>query len=143
MKSQVQILVVDDEPTVRAAIKQLLQHIGFEVEAVDGGEAALARLSQRPFNVVITDFSMPGMAGDQLVARIRQRTPEQAIIMVTAFAEEYKSFGRHASVNALVLKPFTLKELNGAIQQVLAQAPHQSQAALMAPATELPAFQAV
>ena len=113
-------MVVDDEPLVRDALSQLLGHCGCQVETADGGEAALAVLARRDFDVVITDFSMPGLHGDQLVARIRERWPAQRVIMATGFVDEYKVFGQPAShVDALLLKPFTFQELQDAIERVL------------------------
>lgn len=133
MKNRLQILVVDDEPTVRQAIKQLLKHVGYEVAAVESGEAALDLMQQRAFDVVITDFSMPGMYGDQLAARIRQQSPGQPIIMVTAYAQEFKVFGQpYANVDALILKPFTLQELDEAIKQVVRQ-PQTREPAIVMP----------
>jgi CheY-like chemotaxis protein len=121
LKQGLNILVVDDEPMVRRAIRQMLKHIGHEVEDVESGEAALALLAQRKFDIVMTDFSMPGMQGDELIARIRQSLPLQPIIVATAFAEEYKVFGQPSGrTNALLLKPFSLKDLNEAIEHVLA-----------------------
>ena len=120
MQQGVNILVVDDDADVRQCIKLLLEHDGHEVTSADSGEAALAQLAQRKFDLVITDFSMPGMHGDQLVARIRQLMPNQPIIMATGFVEEYKVFGQASGgVDALLLKPFSLKELREAIEQVL------------------------
>ena len=123
VKQGVQILLVDDEPTVRRSMKMLLEHDGHKVFAVESGEAALAHLAQRKFDLVITDFSMPGMPGDQLVARIRERQPDQPIIMAAAFVPEYKVFGQASEkVDALLVKPFSFSELREAIEQVLAQA---------------------
>jgi CheY-like chemotaxis protein len=120
VKQGVTVLVVDDEPTVRNAIKRLLEHAGHTVDTADGGEAALELLAQKPYELVVTDFSMPGMHGDQLVARIRQILPNQRIIMATAFVEEYKVFGQTAApVDALLLKPFSLQELYEAIARVM------------------------
>ena len=116
----VHILVVDDEASVRLCMKLLLERDGHEVCAVDGGEAALAQLAQRKFDLVITDFSMPGMDGDELVTRIREINPDQPIIMCTAFVEEYKIFGEGSvHVDALLLKPFPFEELRECIEQVL------------------------
>jgi CheY-like chemotaxis protein len=128
VKQGVQILVVDDEVTVRRALKMLLEHDGHEVWLVDSGETALERLAQRRFDLIITDFSMPGMHGDELVARIRELLPSQPIIMATAFVEEFKVFGQPAgNVDALLLKPFGLNELRDAIERVLTQEqPHQT-----------------
>jgi CheY-like chemotaxis protein len=123
MKPSFQILVADDEPIVRRSIKMLLEHDGHAVFAADSGEMALAQLAQRRYDLVITDFSMPGMHGDQLAARIREIRPEQPIIMATAFVEEYEVFGRgFGLVDAMLLKPFSLIELREAIERVLTPA---------------------
>ena len=115
-------MVVDDEPTVRNAIKRLLEHAGYIVDTADGGEPALELLAKKAFDLVVTDFSMPGMHGDQLVAKIRQTNPNQRIIMATAFVEEYKVFGQAtAPVDALLLKPFSLQELHEAIARAMAR----------------------
>jgi len=122
MRKGLDILVVDDEPGVRQALKCLLEHGGHKVGAVEGGVAALALLQQRTFDVVITDFSMPGMRGDQLVKRIRQLVPVQRIIMVTAFAEDYTVLGQpDLGVDALLAKPFSFKDLTLTIERVMAK----------------------
>jgi CheY-like chemotaxis protein len=123
VKQTLQILVVDDEAIVRRSIKMLLEHDGHKVWHAGCGEAALVEVAQRKFDLVITDFSMPGMHGDQLVTRIRQLIPTQSIIMITAFVEEYKVFGEVSGrVDVLLLKPFAFQELRDAIEQVLIQA---------------------
>jgi CheY-like chemotaxis protein len=115
-----QILVVDDEPTVSGAIKLLLQFDGHVVQTVDNGEAALALLEQHQFDLIITDFFMPGMKGDQLAAHIKERRPGQHVIMVTAFAEEFNAFGKaQGDVDFLLPKPFFRDELREAVFQVL------------------------
>jgi len=76
--------VADDEPSIRQSMKMLLEHDGHVVFAVASGEAALAQLAQPKLFLVITDFSMPGMQGDELVARIRACQPDQTIILASA-----------------------------------------------------------
>jgi two-component system response regulator FlrC len=115
-----QILVVDDEPSVRGAIKMLLKHDGHEVRLADSGETALAMFEQDKFDLVITDYSMQGMKGIQLAALIKERRPNQPIIMVTAFADEFKISGRPPEgVDFIISKPFSQKELREAIVRVL------------------------
>jgi CheY-like chemotaxis protein len=126
MQTGLNILLVDDEPAVRLTIKLILEHRGHEVGAVDGGEAALALLARQRFDVVITDYSMPGMRGDQLVARIRQQLPTQPIIMATAFAEDLAAQPNQTqAVDALLQKPFSLTDLDEAIERVTAQSAPQ------------------
>jgi CheY-like chemotaxis protein len=120
MKSGLQILLVDDEGIVRRAVKMLLEHDGHEVWAVDCGEAALDHLAKRQFDLLITDFFMPGLHGRQLVARVRQLVPAQPIIIATAFPEESKASGQPPeNSDTLLLKPFSLDDLRAAIEQVL------------------------
>ena len=116
------ILVVDDEDLLREAMHRLLEHDGYEVEAFSSGETALARLAVRSFDLVITDFAMPVMPGDELVANIRKILPDQKIIMATAFVEEFRVFGQPTgSVDAILLKPFAFKDLSETVEMVLAQ----------------------
>ena len=115
-----QILVVDDEPSVRGAIKMLLKHDGHEIRLADSGEAALAMFERDKFDLVITDYSMQGMKGAQLAVLIKQRRPDQPIIMITAFADEFKTSGKPPEgVDFIISKPFSQKELREAIIQVL------------------------
>jgi CheY-like chemotaxis protein len=119
-KQSYQILVVDDEPTVCKAIKMLLEFDGHQVLTADSGESGLARFQEGRFDLVITDYSMQEMKGDQLVAQLKKLRPEQAVIMATAFAEEIRASGKLSSgVNVLLSKPFSLQELRDAIAQAM------------------------
>jgi CheY-like chemotaxis protein len=117
LKQKLKILVVDDEPMVLRSIEMILGHIGHAVEAVDGGSAALARLAHSEFDLVLTDLSMPGMGGAELVDRIRRQIPAQKIIMVSAFAEDYRK-SNEGKVNAFLSKPFGIAELIGTINKL-------------------------
>jgi CheY-like chemotaxis protein len=113
-----QILVVDDEPTVARAVKMLLEHDGHTVQTADNGEAALATLELGKFDLVITDYSMQGMKGVQLAARIKERQPDLPVIMATAFAEDFNIFGKPSGgVDFVIGKPFSQKELREVVAQ--------------------------
>ncbi|HEY5042487.1 MAG TPA: response regulator [Verrucomicrobiae bacterium] len=114
------ILTVDDEPAVSKAMQMLLNYDGHEVQTADSGEAALSVYEPDKFDLVITDYSMVGMKGDQLAARIKQRRPDQPVIMVTAFANQFNSPGSPSSgADCVINKPFSLAELREAIVRVL------------------------
>ena len=114
------ILAVDDEPSVCLAIKMLLEHEGHEVQTVESGEAALALLEHNRFDLIITDFSLMGMKGNQLAATIKKRRPDQPIIMATAFAACFHPSGEPSGgVDCVLNKPFTLVELREAIAGVM------------------------
>jgi CheY-like chemotaxis protein len=119
-KARYEILVVDDEPTVCKAIQMMLKYYGHDVQVAHDGAAALALFEAAQFDLVITDYLMPEMKGDELVTRIKKRRPAQRIVMVTAFAEDFLSLGKPTGGVDLVLnKPFSLEELRAAITKVM------------------------
>jgi CheY-like chemotaxis protein len=111
------ILLVDDQQSVREAIGLLLTLDAHTViEAVDGA-AALDLFMRDQFDLVITDFEMPNMKGNELATRIKQVSPSQPILMITAYAERLGEFGN--PVDAILNKPFQLEELRQAMAQLL------------------------
>ena len=116
------ILVVDDEPMVCETIGMLLSFDGHEVVAAGNGKEALTLFEQDKFDLVITDYHMPGMNGDVLALAIKERLPGQPVIMITAYAEMLKTSAVPlAGVDQLVNKPFQLQELRDAIQKATAR----------------------
>ncbi len=110
------ILLADDEPSVRRALRLALKHDGHSVTEAENGREALARFSQEPFDLVITDYSMPEMQGDELAANIRQVSPRQPIIMITAHADEVAE--QKNPVDAVLSKPFPYDTLRAAMAKV-------------------------
>lgn len=87
------ILVVDDEPYVCSAYKLMFKHDGHTVHIAHNGTDALDLLELHAFDLMVTDYSMLGMKGDELAAIIRQRRPHLPIIMITAHADALQSSG--------------------------------------------------
>ena|ERR1051326_369873 len=113
------ILVVDDEPLVCDAVKMMLAFDGHVVETATNGKDALAKFDQSKFDLVITDFSMPAMKGDELAAAIKCRDPRQPVVMITAYAEMLQaSQSPLVGVDFLISKPFLLENLREAIAKV-------------------------
>jgi CheY-like chemotaxis protein len=118
------ILVVDDEPLVCDAVKMMLDFDGHIVETVGSAKAALALLESTKFDVVITDFEMPGMKGDELAAAIKARDPRQPVVMITAYAEMLQASGNQLTgVDLVISKPFLLENLREAIAKVTSRPP--------------------
>jgi CheY-like chemotaxis protein len=106
---QKRILVVDDEPLVRDSVRMVLAFDGYEVQTASGGTEALELLEHESFDLVITDFNMPGIKGDELAVKIKARWPRKPVIMLTAFAENIRASGNPLpGVDALLSKPFDL-----------------------------------
>lgn len=114
------ILVVDDEPFVCEAVKMMLTFDGHSVTTANSAKEALTVLESETFDLVITDFAMPVMKGDELAVLIKGRLPNQPVIMITAYAEMLQSSGNALpGVDYLIGKPFLLENLRGAIKKVL------------------------
>jgi two-component system nitrogen regulation response regulator NtrX len=77
------ILIVDDEAGVRAALASVLRDEGYDVDAVDSGEACLERVTRRPFDVVVLDIWLPGMDGLVTLERLRERRVDAEVVMIS------------------------------------------------------------
>src|SRR5882672_8705563 len=77
------ILLVDDEPGVRSALGGVLRDEGYEVDAVDSGEACLERLGRQAYDVVVLDIWLPGMDGLATFTRMRERQVESQVVMIS------------------------------------------------------------
>ena len=114
-----QVLVVDDEPAVANTIRMVLVHGGHKVEIVEDAEAALARFEPGKYDLVISDLSLGKMNGLALADAIRERVPNQPFILITAYADAIQADEtKLAKVNALLGKPFSLDQLQGALLKV-------------------------
>jgi CheY-like chemotaxis protein len=114
--SKLRILVVDDEPTVGDTVKLLLKFDGHEVETTNSSQEALGIFESGRFDLVFTDFAMPGMNGHQLAAAIKAGAPDQPIVMITGHAGTLLP---SPDVDFVVSKPFGLENLREAIAKVM------------------------
>ena len=110
------ILVVDDEPIVCDSIRMLLTFEGHRVRTAHSAEEALRIFHPAAFDLLITDYAMPGMPGTELACSIRRLAPRLPVIMVTAYAEMLESWGADLTqVARVVSKPFRLEDLRKAV----------------------------
>src|SRR5262249_51579404 len=81
------VLVVDDDPMIRALLVAVLKRAGYETEIAKDGFAALERANQSDFDLIMSDLRMPGMWGTELYQRLKESKPELAERMVFATSE--------------------------------------------------------
>jgi DNA-binding NtrC family response regulator len=120
MADTVRILVVDDEPEMRALLVDELRREGYQVtEAGDGAEAVLACRTGE-FEVILMDKNMPGPSGLDLLPGFRRTCPQARIIMMTAFGD-VPSYVEAAEKGAadFLFKPFRIEEMKAAIRKAL------------------------
>jgi DNA-binding response OmpR family regulator len=118
------ILIVDDELDIRTTLIEALKDRGYSAEGVASGEAALERMAQRPFQVVLTDLNMPGgQTGLDLIGEIRHRFPDTLCVLLTAFATLDTSIeALKRGAYDLIQKPFRLAEMEAVLNRALEHA---------------------
>jgi DNA-binding response OmpR family regulator len=115
------ILLVDDEPEARHILNRLLSFDQHTVtEAANGKEACLL-YSPGDFDLVITDYEMPEMKGDELARTLKCLVPSQRVIMITGLP--WTLAGPNNPVDAVLIKPVTLDEMRQYITAVLTRDP--------------------
>jgi len=116
------ILLVDDEKDLVEIGKEMLQRLGYRVTAVVGSSMALERFEEDPFrfDLVITDYNMPGLTGDQLARQILEIRKATPIIVCTGFSEMFDPQRAQAiGVRRALMKPLTMVSMAQAVREVL------------------------
>lgn len=121
-----QVLVVDDDPTVREVVVSYLRAHGHQVEECDDGAEALRRLTDAPPDLVVLDLMLPGLDGLEVCRRLRALPDARAevpVVMLTALTEsEDRIAGLEVGADDYVTKPFSPRELALRVDSVLRRA---------------------
>ena len=88
MSHVIKILVVDDEPSIVAALRRLLGRKGFHVDVASGGQEALDLLETSSPDVILSDFKMPGMNGADFLAAAAHRLPDVRCILMSGYTQQ-------------------------------------------------------
>src|SRR5262245_40008603 len=116
------ILIVDDEPGVRTALSGVLRDEGYDVDAVDTGEACLERLGRESYDVVLLDIWLPGMDGLATLARMRERDIDAQVVVMSGHGN-VESAVRAIKMGAFdfVEKPLSLEKTVLVVRNALRQ----------------------
>ena len=126
------VLVVDDEPAIRTLLCRVLDHAGYQVQEAANGRAALAAIAHRRPDLVLTDWMMPHMGGEELVARLAQDPTPIPCIVVSAYPEAPRRTGL-----PVLQKPFTVPALLEIVAATLATEEARRAAPRQSAVTEL------
>ncbi len=108
----IRVLVVDDEPAIRRALRPPMEALGFDVTDVSRGEKALQLVRSETFDAVLLDVNMPGIGGLETLRRLRVFAPRIPILMLTVRdGEEEKVRALEMGADDYVTKPFGIREL--------------------------------
>jgi PAS domain S-box-containing protein len=116
------VLVVDDEPRIRALIHKILSRHGYEVIEAANGEEALAICREHPtrIDLLVTDVIMPRVGGPELVERLRQQGLDLKVLYVSGYTDDPNIYaGKFPPGTAFLEKPFTLHTLLDKVREVL------------------------
>lgn len=113
------ILVVDDQPDLAESLALLLREHGHDCTPAVSAADALLLCESMPFDIVLTDYAMPGMSGLELASEIRRLYPKTAIVVFTAYGSTfYQREERELQVDAVVQKPVTIDQLEAVLRRV-------------------------
>ena len=129
------ILVVDDEESLRACLRMVLELEGIQVTEASNGAEALHLFALGEFDLVITDFQMPLMEGNELAVNLKRLAPSLPILMVTASGRARRE--AENPVDALLSKPFDVAELRCTLRKLFSARQEPAQAGFV-PALESP-----
>ena len=118
--SRARVLVVDDDPDMRALLADVLGDEGYAVEGVANGAEALIRLRAESFAAIILDKNMPGLSGLDLLPGLRTMCPGTPVILITAFGDVSTYMdAMEKGAFEYIFKPFRMEELLRALQRAL------------------------
>ena len=110
-------MVVDDEPSVRDVLYELIGTYGYRVSSAGSGRDALAILQEDRADLIITDLMMPEMNGWQLLKRVKRQYPETAIVVLTGFiSEEGEAILTNNEIHGYLTKPTNGQRLKDLLQ---------------------------
>jgi len=112
------ILILDDEPIVCKRLKSALEKKGYEVEIFFRSSDAFKRITERTFDIVITDLKMEGLDGMAFLTEVKKRSPTTEVIVITGFATmETAKESFQKGVFDFLAKPFKLGEIQDAVER--------------------------
>jgi len=108
---KVVVLVAEDEPELRDAITGALKNEGYEVLEAENGKTALEIINQQQIHIVLSDLTMPGGSGIELLSNIEKLERKPIVIMMTGFSDLTEAEVQEKGATALLAKPFNTPSL--------------------------------
>jgi len=118
METGEKILVVDDNNVLLIVVSKMLSLLGYEVSSADSGENGLNVFRKSNFDIVLSDYDMPGMDGVAFACSVKKCSPRTPVVIMTGSGRESVFSRKSTAVDEVISKPFTLAEIDETIQNV-------------------------
>lgn len=113
------ILVVDDDWAIRDIVSKIISHMGYDVTIASDGIEGFNLFIKSPFHLVVTDFDMPHLDGLELAKRIKKRSANTLVILMTGQEkDDIVDVLADSAIDLAMFKPFKLDDIEGAIQGI-------------------------
>ncbi|MBM4278169.1 MAG: PAS domain S-box protein [Deltaproteobacteria bacterium] len=118
MGKSLQILVIDDEETVRSVLARMLSRVNHQVTVANDGEEGIRLFQEKEFDIVLTDLGMPGMSGWEVCGRIKKMNPSTPVGMITGWGMEIdQSRKEEAGLDFIITKPFDFNQIVSVVSE--------------------------
>ena len=118
------VLVIDDEPVVRDAVRRVLEANGLRVATADDAASGLAHPALAVCRLVLCDLMLPDRSGIEVLEEIARRRPDLPVVLITGYATaEHAARAQEAGAAGFLAKPFEARELMDAVRGALAGQP--------------------
>lgn len=118
--SKRRILIVDDEPLIGSSLEEAFRKWEYDVTLLKEGRSALKKLQKETYDIVLTDVRMPNISGMEVLEKVKQKSPETAVIMITAFGTiDHAVEAMKKGAYDYITKPFSLDEIKLCIERFL------------------------
>lgn len=116
------ILIIEDEETLRESLERVLSKEGYDITSVDSAETALDLLEGDSYDLILTDVILPGITGIELLKKVKERSPDQIVVIMTAFASlETAVESLRAGAYDYIIKPVMHEEIKQVVKNALKQ----------------------
>ncbi len=118
MKEKASVLIVDDNTSLCETTSLILEHKGYAVTTAEDGLKAIAKVEERPFDIIFMDIKMPLMDGVETYKRIRKIRPEAMVVMMTAYAVEAQvQEALREGAHSIIYKPLEIEKMIALIEE--------------------------
>jgi DNA-binding NtrC family response regulator len=114
------ILIVDDDPSIRKVMAAILEEKGYKVDTAETGKIAIQKTKTQFYNLALLDIRLPDMEGTELLTQMKQTTPPMIKIMVTGYPSLQNAVeALNRGANAFIIKPLNIDQALGIIEKLL------------------------